>query len=205
MIYKLSCSTKEEISIKKSNFFSILILSALLIVAGCITVVNILDKNAIDVGVDKPASNLTGDPNTNQDDEPNNVDDDSKVDDDAPKSEDDESKTDDNPGSVVLENDAFKIILPKPEQVVKNSFILKGKARVFEANFLYKLEDGHNVLAEGFVTADQGAPEWGNFEVEISFAGATSPNAVLIIYEGSPKDGSPQHELFIPLKLENWE
>lgn len=173
--------------------------------------VNVLDNNVIDVGVDKPATNVIGDTiddsngKNNDDGTKSNDESGSKSDDDSNTNNDDEAKPDDNPDSVVLENDAFKVSSPKSEQLVGDSFVLKGKARVFEANFQYKLEDGHNVLAEGFVTASQGAPEWGDFEIDISFTGATSPNAVLIIFEGSPKDGTPQHQLFIPLKLENWE
>ncbi|MBO9128965.1 Gmad2 immunoglobulin-like domain-containing protein [Bacillus sp. 165] len=105
----------------------------------------------------------------------------------------------------VVENEAFKITSPIPEQTVDGSFILEGQARVFEASFQYRLEDGHNVLAEGHIMADAGAPEWGNFKVEITYTGATSPHAVLTIFEGSPKDGSPQHELHIPLTIQTYE
>lgn len=189
-------------NIKKFDFISIVLLCALLIVAGFITLANIQNNNVVDVGVDKPAPTVTGDQENDVGDQP---DDKANNNDDDKNGTDDDPKTEDNPDSTVMENDAFKIVSPKPDQVVGNTFILKGKARVFEANFQYKLEDGHNVLAEGFITANKGAPEWGDFETEISFTGATSPSAVLIIYEGSPKDGSLQHQLFIPLKLENWE
>ncbi|RBW71094.1 Gmad2 immunoglobulin-like domain-containing protein [Bacillus taeanensis] len=107
--------------------------------------------------------------------------------------------------ATVLENEAFKITSPLPNQKINGSFLVEGEARVFEANFLYRLEDGHNVLAEGFVTASEGAPGWGEFSFEINYEGATSPSAVLVIYEGSAKDGSPQHELFIPLQVEDYE
>ncbi|MDQ0247055.1 hypothetical protein J2S09_004696 [Bacillus fengqiuensis] len=103
-----------------------------------------------------------------------------------------------------VENEAFKIMAPVPNQTIHGVFTLKGEARVFEATFHYRLEDDHhNVLAEGFITADKGAPEWGDFEAEISFKETTSSNAILTIFEESAKDGSPQHELFIPLKIEN--
>ncbi|WP_078410008.1 Gmad2 immunoglobulin-like domain-containing protein [Priestia abyssalis] len=102
-----------------------------------------------------------------------------------------------------VENEAFKISAPIPNQTIHEDFTLKGTARVFEATFHYKLEDDqHNILAEGFITADKGAPEWGDFEVKISFKETTSTNAMLTIFEESAKDGSPQHELFIPLIIE---
>ncbi|HWO95049.1 MAG TPA: Gmad2 immunoglobulin-like domain-containing protein [Bacillus sp. (in: firmicutes)] len=103
-----------------------------------------------------------------------------------------------------MENEAFKIFAPAPNQTIHGNFALKGEARVFEATFQYKLEDDqHNILAEGFITADKGAPEWGNFEAEISYKETTSKNAILTIFEESAKDGSPLHELFIPLKIES--
>jgi hypothetical protein len=107
--------------------------------------------------------------------------------------------------SLLLENDAFKITSPTPNQKINGSFTVEGKARVFEASFQYRLEDGHNVLAEGFTMAGEGAPAWGDFKVEITYEGATSPSAVLVIYEASAKDGTPQNELFIPLQIEDYE
>lgn len=106
---------------------------------------------------------------------------------------------------VILENEAFRVVAPVSNQKVNGMFIVEGKARVFEASFQYRLEDGHNVLAEGHVMASKGAPEWGDFKFEIHYSGATSPHAVLVLFEGSPKDGSPQHELSIPLKIEDYE
>lgn len=106
---------------------------------------------------------------------------------------------------IILENEAFRVVAPAPNQKVNGVFIVEGKARVFEASFQYKLEDGHNVLAQGHVMASKGAPEWGDFKFEIHYSGATSPHAVLVLFEGSPNDGSPQHELSIPLKIEDYK
>lgn len=115
----------------------------------------------------------------------------------------DTTDNNDREETKTVENEAFKIMAPVPNQKIHNNFILKGKARVFEATFQYKLEDDqHNILAEGFITADKGAPEWGDFEVEISLKETTGTKAMLTIFEESAKDGSPQHELFIPLKIE---
>lgn len=104
---------------------------------------------------------------------------------------------------VVLENEAFKITSPTSSQEIQRSVILSGQARVFEATFQYRLEDGHNVLAEGFVTTTEGAPEWGSFNVEIEFLEPTSPHGVLQIYEESAEDGTPRHELQIPVTFKN--
>ncbi|WP_088042389.1 Gmad2 immunoglobulin-like domain-containing protein [Bacillus sp. EAC] len=101
-------------------------------------------------------------------------------------------------------NDVFKDISVVREETVNNVFQVEGKASVFEAMFLYRLEDGHNVLAEGSVMADQGAPEWGNFKFKINHKQASSPNGVLTIYVASAKDGSPEHELNIPVQFPNY-
>lgn len=100
----------------------------------------------------------------------------------------------------LAENDAFRLFEPAPESEVGSSFLVSGEARVFEAVFQWTLEDGHNILAEGHVMADQGAPEWGSFEFEVQYSGATNTNLMLVLYVASAKDGSPEHELIIPLK-----
>jgi hypothetical protein len=102
--------------------------------------------------------------------------------------------------AVLMENDAFRLFGPAPESEVGSTFTVTGEARVFEAAFGWKLEDGHSVLAEGHAMADRGAPDWGAFEFEVRFEKATNPVLTLILYVGSPKDGTPEHELFIPLK-----
>lgn len=101
---------------------------------------------------------------------------------------------------VVTENDAFRLYTPLPDSVVGSSFTVEGEARVFEASFSWTLEDGHTILAEGHETTDQGAPEWGHFEFEVSYESASNPVLTLILYVESAKDGSPEHQLMIPLK-----
>ncbi|MCG5102146.1 Gmad2 immunoglobulin-like domain-containing protein [Oceanobacillus alkalisoli] len=104
---------------------------------------------------------------------------------------------------IVAENDAFKVFEPAPDSVVANEFIVRGEARVFEANVSYEFEDGHNILAKGFVTASQGAPEWGEFEITISFDEVANDTGLIVLYEESAKDGSRQNELIIPVKVKD--
>lgn len=80
------------------------------------------------------------------------------------------------------------------------TFLVQGKAQVFEANFGWVVEDGHNELKNGFQMTDAGAPEWGNFSFSIDVK-KDRPNStlILILFESSPKDGSRQHELPIEL------
>ncbi|UPM53563.1 Gmad2 immunoglobulin-like domain-containing protein [Gottfriedia acidiceleris] len=104
-----------------------------------------------------------------------------------------------------VENDAFKVTSVVNDSTGKNVLIVEGKASVFEATFLYRIEDGHNVLAEGHTMADIGAPEWGNFKLVIKYNQPTSLNGVLTLYVASAKDGQPEHILNIPIQFPNYK
>jgi len=89
---------------------------------------------------------------------------------------------------------------PLPGVAVSTTTLhLEGYARVFEAQFSYSLEDGHNVLAAGSIMADQGAPAWGLFSLDVEFSRPTSPGLTLSLFDMSMKDGSIIDEVFIPL------
>ena len=86
------------------------------------------------------------------------------------------------------------------EKVGDNQFRVRGQGQIFEANFSWVIEDGHNELKKGFQMTDAGAPEWGNFDFTVE---ATKEKAnstlTLILFETSAKDGSRQYELPITL------
>lgn len=103
---------------------------------------------------------------------------------------------------VVLENEAFRVFEPEENAVVGNEFTVRGEARVFEANVLYEFEDGHNILDEGFVTASAGAPEWGEFEITISFDETANDSGTVILYEEDMENGERVNELMIPVTVE---
>ena len=87
------------------------------------------------------------------------------------------------------------------EKLDGNKFRIQGEAQVFEATFNWVVEDGHNELKSGFVTADIGAPEWGNFDFTIDVAkNDVNTTLILILFEISAKDGSHNYELPITLK-----
>lgn len=85
-------------------------------------------------------------------------------------------------------------------EVSTTTLHLAGYARVFEAQFQYALEDGYNVLAAGGITADNGAPAWGRFSLDIQFAQPSSPGLTLRLFEKSAMDGSVIFEVDIPLQ-----
>lgn len=96
-------------------------------------------------------------------------------------------------------NARFKEVTVK--KVSENAFMVEGQGQIFEANFEWVVEDGHDELKKGFETTDAGAPEWGKFKFEIEVE-KQRPNStlMLILFETSAKDGSRQHEL--PVVLE---
>ena len=82
----------------------------------------------------------------------------------------------------------------------KDQFRVKGQGQLFEAAFSWVVDDGHNEIKQGHGMADAGGPAWGNFDFTIEVPKAR-PNSTphLILFEASPKDGSRQYELAIPL------
>lgn len=103
---------------------------------------------------------------------------------------------------IVIENEAFKVFEPTPNTKVKDKVVVKGLAKVWEATIQYEFEDGHFILDEGFTTASEGAPGWGEFEITIGLENAVNGSARVIIYEESAKDGSRLNELIIPIIVE---
>ena len=87
------------------------------------------------------------------------------------------------------------------ENIGGNKFRIRGKGQIFEANFNWIVEDGHNELLKGFQTTDAGAPEWGNFDFIIEVTKQRNNSTLtLILFETSAMDGSRQYDL--PIVLE---
>ena len=95
-------------------------------------------------------------------------------------------------------NQRFKNVTVK--RIDNDSFFIRGQGQIFEANFSWIVEDGHEELKKGFQMTDAGAPEWGNFAFGFKVI-KENPNSTLtlILFESSPKDGSRQYELPIVL------
>ncbi|OIJ09298.1 hypothetical protein BKP35_16640 [Anaerobacillus arseniciselenatis] len=104
---------------------------------------------------------------------------------------------------IVLQNVAFRIYEPAPYTNVKDRIVVRGLARVYEGTVLYEFEDGHFILDEGFTTATNGAPEWGEFEIIIELDDVTNYSGRVILYEESAKDGSRINELKIPVNVKD--
>ena len=98
------------------------------------------------------------------------------------------------PESTVYANERFKEVTV--EKTGEHIFQIKGKAQIFEANFSWVVEDGHQELKKGHEMTDAGAPEWGNFKFTVDVKkDRENSTLMLILFESSAKDGSRQHEL----------
>ncbi|MBI2875221.1 MAG: protease complex subunit PrcB family protein [Firmicutes bacterium] len=97
------------------------------------------------------------------------------------------------------------IIVETPEALapVGNPLRIEGWARVYEATVQIRLEDGHDVLAETFTTADNAAPEWGRFRIDLPYRKPTNPYGHLILYAENAENGSARHQVMIPVSLDS--
>lgn len=87
------------------------------------------------------------------------------------------------------------------EKIASDKFRIQGEAQIFESNFSWVIEDGHNELKKGYEMTDAGAPEWGKFDFTINSPKKNDNSTLnIILFEISAKDGSRQYELPIPLK-----
>lgn len=102
------------------------------------------------------------------------------------------------PVSKTYSNKRFRNV--SAEKIGGNKFLVLGQGQIFEANFNWVVEDGHEELYKGFQMTDAGAPEWGNFEFIIDVKKKRENSTlILILFESSAMDGSRQNELPIVL------
>lgn len=89
---------------------------------------------------------------------------------------------------------------PAPGDAARSPLRVSGTANVFEAVLFVELRDGARVLATRRVMATSGTGTRGSFATSIDFAsrGVTTP--MLIAYSRSPRDGTRENEVRIPLR-----
>ncbi len=131
-----------------------------------------------------------------------------------------QKNTESESGDTLVSNDTVQIATPKEPQkeIAKeftnsrfrqvtiekkdvNKYRVRGEAQIFEANFGWVVEDGHNELKNGFAMTNAGAPEWGKFDFTVEVQKTNEYSTLhIILFEVSAKDGSRQYELPIPLQ-----
>ncbi len=109
------------------------------------------------------------------------------------------SKDNSSRANSTYSNARFKDIIVK--KTGEYTYTVSGKGQIFEANFGWSVEDGHEELESGVAMTDAGAPAWGSFRFTVEVH-KDRPNSslTLILFEPSAEDGSRQHELAIALE-----
>jgi hypothetical protein len=88
---------------------------------------------------------------------------------------------------------------PGADGIVQKTFHVKGTAQVFEATFVLELKIANRVAVKQSVTASEGAPGRGTFDVAIT-SPALGP-AEIVAYEASAEDGRPLHTVHVPITV----
>jgi spore germination protein GerM len=78
---------------------------------------------------------------------------------------------------------------PAAGQSIATPLELVGVANAFEANVLYEVVAGDDVVADGFTTATCGTGCWGDFTVEVEFPIETQGEGFVTVFETSAEDG----------------
>lgn len=87
---------------------------------------------------------------------------------------------------------------PAAGSTVSSAFRVSGTAMVYEATLTVQLVRDGVVLEKKTVTATAGAPERGTFETTLH---GTAGDATIEVFEPSAEDGSPQHEVDVPVTI----
>jgi hypothetical protein len=87
---------------------------------------------------------------------------------------------------------------PAAGATVQQRFRVTGTASVYEATLLVELVRAGEVLDKQTVTASAGAPARGTFETTLD---GTAGAATVLAFAPSAADGSPQHEVDVPVTI----
>jgi hypothetical protein len=100
-------------------------------------------------------------------------------------------------------NQNIAVYAPEPGAPVGRSFEIAGAARVFEANVNWRVRDsGGREVATGHQLASIGTgPVWGTFLAHVDLPSSLTGKITLEVFWASPKDGSDQDLVQIPLQL----
>jgi hypothetical protein len=106
------------------------------------------------------------------------------------------------PSAIVSAKGAITLKAPAVNAKLTSPVTISGDASVFEANVLWRISDtSGRVLAQGFTTASQGAPGRGDFSVSATYAVSRETVAFVEVYSVSPKDGTVDEMVRIPVTL----
>lgn len=103
---------------------------------------------------------------------------------------------------ITAQSPGIKVFSPAPGDHVEREINLRGVANVYEGTVLWRLRDiAGNIVQEGFTTAGMG--DWHSLTMKIRVPQEVPANTriVLKLYTESPRDGSMENVVTIPLLL----
>jgi hypothetical protein len=106
------------------------------------------------------------------------------------------------PAATQTAQPAITVDEPQPGDEVTVPLTVKGRASVFEGTVIVAVEkaDGTGTFCKTFTTASEGAPGVGSFEAQIAFPPPSeATDARVLVYSESPKDGSVQNLVTVPV------
>ena len=107
-------------------------------------------------------------------------------------------------GHPRMVNRNIAVYAPTIGQTMIGSITIAGAARVYEANVNWRLRDANGrEVARGFTTATNGTgPVWGSFHTgPVAIPAGLTGRATLEVLWGSPRDGTDQDVVSIPLEV----
>ena len=106
-------------------------------------------------------------------------------------------------GAARAVSDRIAVYEPRAGATVSHDIRVSGAARVFEANVVWRMLDSAGKdVAMGHFNASLGTSiVWGSFDTTITIPASVSGNVTLEVFEASPKDGSAQGVVQIPLTV----
>jgi hypothetical protein len=111
------------------------------------------------------------------------------------------------PGGPLLTRADFRDVTPlvflesvAPGDIVSSPVTVAGESNTFEATVRIRVlgADGA-VLADTFTTATSGTGTWGTFSEKVAFAKGANSRGTVVVFWDSPKDGSPQDVVEVPV------
>ncbi len=106
------------------------------------------------------------------------------------------------PSPVVSAKGFITLTSPTVNAKLQSPVIITGDASVFEAALQWRITDtGGRVIAEGIMTASQGAPGRGTYTVSVPYTVTAETIAFVEVYSRSPKDGNIDDLVRVPVTL----
>ncbi len=106
--------------------------------------------------------------------------------------------------ATVPTNENIRVTSPEANAVLHSPFLIAGEARVFEnvVNVRVTNAKGEAFITERAYAKAPDAGQFGPFSVNLSYKFKNTKEGFVEVYHASPKDGSDQDLIRIPVKFE---